>query len=132
MRQHPHDPNRWFFDFDAAAPGGRGGASLLVDPPLAFVSIDGVHKNDLLPPRSTGGLLAEGLKLIGLSQPATLEGYNVERTTAFALAGGSDGQGTRIGYLLRNAALALGGTIDRWEPIQDGNIWHLRLHLIYP
>jgi hypothetical protein len=61
VRQSPTDANRLFFDFDSAAPGGRGGASVRLDPAQGIASIDGVHKNINLPPRSTGGLLAEGL-----------------------------------------------------------------------
>src|SRR5262249_18063350 len=54
VRQSPTDANRLFFDFDAAAPGGRGGASVRLDPGQGLASIDGVHKNVNLPPRSTG------------------------------------------------------------------------------
>lgn len=132
VRQHPNDLQRWFFDFDAAAPGGRGGASLHIDSAAGLVSIDGVRKNSLLPSRSTGGLLADGLKQIGMLQPAILEGYNVERTTAAALATGAGGQGTLIGNLLEDLAVALGGNINHWQPIQDGNAWHLRVHVSYP
>src|SRR5437667_541 len=98
-RQSPHDPNRWFLDFDAAAPGGGGGASLILDPAQGLASVDGIHKNILLPGRSTGRLLAEGLGLAGMPKPAILEGYNVEKTTRATLAGGGDGQGTLIGNL---------------------------------
>jgi hypothetical protein len=132
VRQHPNDPLRWFFDFDAAAPGGRGGASLRLDSVANLVSIDGVRKNSHLPPRSTGGLLADGLKQGGMFKPAILEGYNVERSTATALANGASGQGTLIGNLLEDLAMALGGSVSRWEPIQDGNAWHLRVHVTYP
>lgn len=132
VRQHPSAPQRWFFDFDAAAPGGRGGASLRIDSAAGLVSIDGVRKNSRLPSRSTGGLLADGLKQIGMLQPAILEGYNVERTTAAALATGAGGQGTLIGNLLEDLAVALGGSINHWQPIQDGNAWHLRVHVSYP
>lgn len=132
IRQHPNDPSRWFFDFDAAAPGGRGGASLRLDAGAGIVSIDGVRRNSSLPPRSTGGLLAEGLKQAGMPKPAILEGYNVERTTAANLAKGGTGQGTLLGNLLEDTATALGGTVTRWEPIQDANAWRLRVHVTYP
>jgi hypothetical protein len=132
VRQHPNDPQRWFFDFDAAAAGGRGGASLRIDAAAGLVSIDGVRKNSRLPTRSTGGLLADGLKQIGVLQPVILEGYNVERTTAAALAHGASGQGTLIGNMLEDIAVLLGGSVRRWEPIQDGNAWHLRIHITYP
>jgi len=132
VRQNPNDPPRWFFDFDAAAPGGRGGASLRLDPGTGLVSIDGVRKNSLLPSRSTGGLIAEGLKQAGMPKPTVVEGYNVERTTAADLANGGSGQGTLIGNMLQDLATALGGTVTRWEPIKDGNAWHLRAHLTFP
>jgi hypothetical protein len=132
VRQSPADANRLYFDFDAAAPGGWGGASVLLDPGQGLSSIDGVHKNSNLPPRSTGGLLAEGLQLSGMPEPAILEAYNVERTTAIALDAGGTGQGTRMGNLLEDAARALGGTITRWEPMKDGQIWRLRIHISYP
>jgi hypothetical protein len=77
-------------------------------------------------------LLVEGLKLVGLPQPAILEGYNVEKTTRAALVAGGTGQGTLIGNTLEDAAAALGCTIVRWEPIQDANCYHLRVHLAYP
>jgi hypothetical protein len=132
VRQSPTDANRLFFDFDPAAPGGRGGASVRLDPGQGLASIDGVHKNVSLPARSTGGLLAEGLQQGGMPKPSILEGFNVERTTASALAAGGNGQGTLIGTMLEDAAGALGGTVTRWEPIKDGNIWHLRVHISYP
>jgi hypothetical protein len=124
--------NRWYFDFDQAAPGGKGGAGVLLDRATGFASIDGVHKNILLPHRSTGGLVADGLHQIGMSKPAILEGYNVEQTTEAVLAKGGDGQGTLIGNMLEDAVQALGGTIVLWEPLKDGNIWHLRVHIAYP
>jgi hypothetical protein len=132
VRQSPNDPARWFFDFDAAAPGGRGGASLRLDASKGLVSIDGIRKNALLPSRSTGGLIADGLRQAGLPKPSLLEGYNVERTTAAALANGGTGLGTLIGNLLEDVARALGGIVARWEPIRDSNAWHLRAHVIYP
>ena len=103
-----------------------------LDSAASLVSIDGVRKNSHLPPRSTAGLLADGLKQVGMLKPAILEGYNVERSTATALANGASGQGTLIGNLLEDLAVALGGSVTRWEPIQDGNAWHLRVHVTYP
>jgi len=132
IRQSPNDPARWFFDFDAAAPGGRGGASLRLDASAGLASIDGIRKNSLLPSRSTGGLLADGLRQAGMPRPPVLEGYNVERTTAAALANGGTGQGTLIGNLLEDVARALGGNVARWEPIKDGPVWRLRVHIVYP
>jgi hypothetical protein len=132
IRQSPTDPNRLFFSFDPAAPGGRGGASVRIDPAQGLASIDGVHKNVSLPPRSTGSLLAEGLQQTGMSKPTVLEGFNVEKTTATALGAGGNGQGTRIGNMLEDTARALGGTVTRWEPLKDGMIWHLRVHVSYP
>jgi hypothetical protein len=132
VRQSPHDPGRWFFDFDTAAPGGRGGASVWLDAVSELASIDGVHRNTLLPRRSTGRLLAEGLRQAGMPQPKVLEAYNVERTTRAVLAAGGTGQGTRIGNLLEETVKALGGTAVRWEPIPDGTGFHLRVHVQYP
>jgi hypothetical protein len=120
------------FNFDVAAPGGGGGASVRIDPDQGIASIDGVHKNIKLPPRSTGRLLAEGLCQSGMPRPAILEGFNVEKTTALVLAAGGNGQGTRVGNMVEDAASALGGIVTRWEPIQDGNAWHLRVHISYP
>jgi hypothetical protein len=99
---------------------------------MGLASIDGIRKNAHLPPRSTGALLADGLQQAGMPKPAILEAYNVERGTATTLANGGSGQGTLLGNLLEDAATALGATIARWEPIQDGNAWHLRIHLVYP
>lgn len=132
VRQSPTDPLRLFFDFDAAAPGGRGGASVRLDPDQQLASVDGVHKNRNVPSRSTGDLLADGLRQTVLPQPAVLEGYNVEKTTAAALSAGGSGQGTLIGNMLEDAATSLGGVVVRWEPIRDGNAWHLRAHMTYP
>jgi hypothetical protein len=67
-----------------------------------------------------------------MPKPAVLEGYNVERTTAAALASGGNGQGTLLGNMLEDAARALGGTVTRWEPVRDGTIWHLRIPISYP
>jgi hypothetical protein len=103
-----------------------------LDPGQGLASIDGVRKNVNLPPRSTGGLLAAGLRQSALPKPAILEGFNVERTTAAALASGGSGHGTLVGNLLEDAAGALGGTVARWEPIQDGTAWNLRVHISYP
>jgi len=127
----PTNPNRVYFDFDLASPGGRGGASVLLDPAHRLASIDGVHKNLNLR-RSTGLLLADGLQQTAIPQPVILEGYNVEKSTAAAVAAGGSGQGTRIGNLLEDAAIALGGTVVKWEPVRDGTIWHLRVHIEYP
>ncbi len=132
VRSDPADPFRLYFDFDPAAPGGRGGASLRLDPRRGLVSVDGIHRNSRLPPRSTGGLLADGLRQTLLPTPTVLEAYNVERTTAAALAGGGDGSGTRVGDFLADAVAALGGTVVVWEPIRDGTAWHLRVHVVYP
>ena len=132
VRQSPTDPNRLFFDFDPAGPGGRGGASVRLDPTRGLASIDGVHKNVRLPPGSTGGLLADGLRQAGMPKPAILEAFNVERSTAAALIAGGTGQGTRIGNLLEETTGALGGTMARWEPVRDGSLWHLRAHVTYP
>jgi hypothetical protein len=89
-------------------------------------------KNVLLPPGSTGGLLADGLRQSIMPAPAILEAFNVEKTTASALASGGTGQGTRIGIMLEEAAAALGGAVTQWEPVKDGNAWHLRIHISYP
>jgi hypothetical protein len=132
VRQSPTDPNRLFFDFDPAGLGGRGGASVRLDPARGLASIDGVHKNARLPPRSTGGLLADGFRQAGMPKPAILEAFNVERSTVAALSAGGTGQGTRIGNLLEDAATALAGTVVRWEPVPDGSLWHLRVHIAYP
>jgi len=132
VRQSPHNPQRWSFDFDAAAPGGWGGASILLDPGQALASIDAVHKNARLTPRSTGRLLAAGLRQVGLPRPMILEAYNVERSTHAALSAGGTGQGTRIGNLLENTAAALGGSVVRWEPIPDVGCYHPRVHIAYP
>jgi hypothetical protein len=132
VRPSAHDPRRWFFNFDAAAPGGGGGASVLLDVTLGLASIDGVGKNLQLPRRSTGALLADGLRQVGMARPAILEGYNVERATRAALAAGGDGRGTLIGNMLEDTVRALGGVIIRWEPVPDGSYYHLRVHISYP
>ncbi len=103
-----------------------------LDPSEGLASIDGVYKNVRLPPRSTGGLLADGLRQAGMPRPEILEAFNVERRTSDALRAGGTGQGTHIGDMLEDAAKALGGVVSRWEPIRDGTIWHLRLHISYP
>lgn len=132
IRQRVHNPASWLLDFDPAAPGGRGGGSLLVDIDQGFATISGVHKNVLLPQRSTGGLLAEALEQIGLSQPRVLESYNVDKRTLAALIAGRDGQGTPAGYLLENTVKALGGVILQWEPERDIAAYNLRVHIVYP
>jgi hypothetical protein len=132
VRQSPADPHRLLFDFDGAARGGGGGASVRLDPDQGLASIDGVHRNVNLPPRSTGRLLSEGLQQSGVPKPAVLEGFNVEKTTATVLASGGNGQGTLVGNMLEDAARALGANVTRWEPIRDGNIWHLRVHISCP
>jgi len=132
VRQSPHDASRWFFDFDAAAPGGGGGASVRIEVDQEAVSIDGVRKNLLAPPRSTGVLLAEGLIQAGMARPAMVHAYNVEATTRRRLQAGERGPGTRIGNMLLNLAASLGGTIARWEPIPDGSAWHLQVLIAYP
>jgi hypothetical protein len=103
-----------------------------VDPLQGLASIDGIYRNALLPRRSTGGLLADGLRQAGMPRPAVLEAYNVERTTHAALAAGGNGRGTLLGNLLEDTAQALGGGVARWEPIPNGNAYHLRVHLTYP
>jgi hypothetical protein len=67
-----------------------------------------------------------------MPKPAILEAFNVERSTAAALSAGETGQGTRIGNMLEDAVKALGGAVARWEPVLDGNLWHLRAHITYP
>jgi len=132
VRQTQQDPCRWLFDFDPAAPGGRGGASILLDPALGLASIDLVHRNDLPPKRSTGGLVAEGLAQTGMPRPAILEAYNVEKSTRIALAAGGNGRGTLLGNFLEDTAAALGGAIVLWQPVADGSLFHLRVHVRYP
>lgn len=131
-RQSAHDPNRWFLDFDAAAPGGLGGGSILLDPARRLVSIDSVRRNDFLPRRSTGRLMAASIVQAGMPAPAILEAYNVERSTAAALAAGSDGSDTPLGRFLGRVAIALGGVVVRWEPIPIGRDFHLWAHVEYP
>lgn len=132
VRQSPTDALRFFFDFDPASPGGKGGAGIRLNPGIGLVSIDGVHKNGQLPSRSTGGLIADGIRQSIISKPTVLEGHNVETTTATALSLGGTGQGTLIGNLLDDIVTALGGVVMTWEPIRDGKIWHLRAHVSYP
>ena len=97
-----------------------------------MASIDGVYKNVLLPKRSTGALIANGLQQAGMSKPLTLEAYNVEKSTLASLAGGGNGSGTLLGKLLDDTARGLGGTIIRWEPVKVGSTFHLRVHVSYP
>ena len=132
VRQNQSNANRFLFDFDLAAPGGRGGASVKFDPSYNLVSIDSVHKNVLLRRRSTGRLLAEGLGQTPFSKPAILEAYNVERTTANNLAAGGDGRATLIGNLLEDTTAGLGGSILYWMPVPAGGVWHLRVFISYP
>jgi hypothetical protein len=61
-----------------------------------------------------------------------LEAFNVERTTAAALSAGGTGRGTSLGSTLEDAAMALGGAVIWWEPVPDGSLWHLRVHIAYP
>lgn len=131
-RQSAHDPNRWFLDFDAVAPGGLGGGSILLDPDRQLVSIDSVRRNDMLPPRSTGRLMALSIVQAGMPRPAILEAYNVDRLTTAALATGSDGSDTPLGRFLARVVAALGGTVVRWEPVPDGLCYHLWAHVEYP
>jgi hypothetical protein len=110
----PHDPKKWIFDFDPAAPGGGGGASVLVDQHQGLASFDGIHRNVLLPRRSTGSLFAEGLQIAGMPKPSVVEAYNViERSTRLAILSGRDGTGTVIGNLLEDIVRALGGIITK-------------------
>jgi hypothetical protein len=132
VRQNPADPNCWVFDFDPAAPGGRGGASIVLDPATGLASVAGVHRNALLPRRSTGELIADGLSRTPMPRPAVLEAYNVERKTRYNLMNGGSGVGTLLGDMLADTVAALGGTITRWEPVKDGNVYHLRVHADYP
>lgn len=76
--------------------------------------------------------MADGLKQARMAQPAIIEAYNVEKTTAASLARGQEGQGTRVGNLLADTVSVLGGIVTRWEPIRDGSSWHLRVHVSYP
>lgn len=46
---------------------------MYLDVGLGLASIDGVHKNVRLPSRSTGGLMASGLRRAGLAKPVILE-----------------------------------------------------------
>jgi hypothetical protein len=64
-----------------------------------------------------------------MPKPSILEGFNVERDTVSPLIAGGIRSGTRIRNLLDDTAIALGGFVVRWEPIQDGTIWHLRAYL---
>ncbi len=77
-------------------------------------------------------LAAAGLLLAGMPQPAVIVAYNVEKTTSAALAAGGHGPGTLLGNFLEDAVTALGGSIQRWEPVLDGTAYHLRVHVTYP
>ena len=125
------NPDRVYFDFDPSAIGGRGGASILFDRILLMASIDAIHRNSFLPPRSTGGLVAEGLRQTNMPCPMILEGHNVERTTSDALEQGSRPQDTHIGKMLADTVRELGGEAVRWEAIRDGNAWHIRAYINY-
>ena len=125
-------PGVWIFDFDAAAPGGKGGATVLPDQGQGLASITFVRKNRFLR-RQSGQLLAEGLHKIGMPRPSILEAHNVrEPSTRAALAAGGRGQGTLLGNTLADTAAALGATIDRWESVWDGSTYHIRAHVSYP
>jgi hypothetical protein len=67
-----------------------------------------------------------------MPKPAIIEAFNVEISTALVLDTGGTGRGTRMGELLADRAKALGWTITQWEPIKDGQIWRLRIHISYP
>jgi hypothetical protein len=86
----------------------------------------------MLPKRSTGELLADGLQQLRMPRPAVLEAYNVEKTTEAVLRGGGDGRGTLLGNMLADTAAALGGTITRWQPVWDGSAYHLKVYISYP
>jgi hypothetical protein len=67
VRQSPTDPNRLFVDFDTAAPGGQGGASVRLDPTRRLASIDGVHRMAFArpgcrSPRSSKGSTSKGVR----------------------------------------------------------------------
>ena len=122
----------WLLDFDPASSGGLGGASVALDHSTGMASISGVHRNSNLPRRSTGELVADGLRQTTMPRPAILEAYNVELGTRYNLMSGGDGSGTLLGNLLEDSADTLGATIIRWEPVAAGKVWHLRVHLLYP
>lgn len=132
VRHSPSDPDVWIFNFDPVAPGGLGGASVALDTALGMASIAGVYRNAFLPKRSTGELIADGLSQTPMPRPVILEAYNVEASTRYNLRNGGDGQGTLLGNMLADAVLALGGAITRWESVQDGKAFHLRVHVVYP
>ena len=131
VRKVPDSENSWTFDFDRASPGGEGGAGIWLDLSIGLASIAAVVANLQLPSRSTGGLIAEGLQLTPLTRPTILEAFSVEATTREALRRGGEGPGTLLGNLLEDLAVALSGTIIRWEPIAEGKYYHLRVHLTY-
>jgi hypothetical protein len=105
---------------------------VLLDLAQRLASIDAIHRNDLFPKRSTGGLIAEGLSQTGLPRPGILEAFNVEPSTESVLAAGGDGRGTLLGNLLEDIVAALGGTVVLWEPVADVGAFHLRVHVRYP
>jgi hypothetical protein len=49
-----------------------------------------------------------------------------------APSAGGTGQGTGLGNMLEDAAMALGGAVIRWEPVPDGSLRHLRVYIAYP
>ena len=111
--------------------------SLVAVTPLSvqMVSMEGGFYDPLLADidrKKYAAILADGLQQSGMPKPAILEGFNVEKTTAAVLGSGGTGQGTLLGNMLDDTAKALGGTVTRWEPLEDGNIWHLRVHISYP
>jgi hypothetical protein len=133
VRQSGADPAVWLLDFDPAAPGGRGGASVALDLGTGLASIAAIHRNDRLPRRSTGELLAEGLAQTALPKPSVLEAYNViEATTRYNLETGGTGEATMVGRMLARTVAALGGTVVAWEPVADGQAFHLRVRIDYP
>ena len=126
------NPRRWYLDFDVASPGGNGGGSLLIDSDANLVSIDIIHKNDLLR-RQTGKLLAESLTMIGVPEPVIIEMNNVrEPGTLRTLMAGSNGQGTLIGNTLSGLVSHLNGVVADWLVIRDRSAIHLQVHVLYP
>jgi hypothetical protein len=132
VRQSILHKDAWIFEFDPASPGGRGGCAVALVIATELASISGVHRNDHLSRRSTGGLIAEELGQTPLPRPKVLEAYNVEETTACRLMAGEDGQGTLLGNTLEDTAKSLGAKIERWETVPDIGAIHLRVHLSYP
>jgi hypothetical protein len=132
IQQDAINPRRWYLDFDAAAPGGLGGACLLLDLANSFVSIDGVHRNELMPKYSTGKLLGEGLTRVGMPMPTVVELYNIqEPLTLAALGKGTEVSGTVCGRMISALAKALGGSVRFCELIQDEDTVHIWAHLSF-